>query len=44
MASVKDLVPLFSSICYARTEVKETEVDVFFIASVNNIKSSGKNC
>lgn len=42
MASVRDLIPLFSSICYACTEVKETEVVVSFLASVNNIKSSGK--
>lgn len=42
MASVRDLIPLFCSICSAYTEVKGTEADVFFIASVNSIKSSGK--
>lgn len=39
---MRDLIPLFSSICYACTEVKGAEVDVFFIASVNSIKGSGK--
>lgn len=42
MASVRDLIPLFNSICYAHTLVKGTEVDVFFIASVNSVKSSEK--
>lgn len=32
---MRDLIPLFSSICYACTEVKGREVDVFFIASVS---------
>lgn len=42
MASVRGLNPLFSSICYAHTQVIGTEVDVFFTATVNSIKSSEK--